>query len=308
MPSIVNLPPERMSPARRLLRLARELSAEEAVPVLLSAASAPDASTADRVGALYALRTLSPPREDVLALVRDPQPQVRRAALAVIEQIGDQAALDALMTTQPLGDAASDRRLDLARALIAHRLGEDYPRLSEAAPLDRDLASDPGAVDLAFHELSSAETSARFASLVSGGYGLQPSPLAHRMTCARGEYVVFVARQVESDPDWVLQRPRLAAVVGYVLGGRPAVQFVVLSTPTGSGAGLEVVRTDGEVSYVGSVWPADGRLKFSVADVGRPGTAPTTVAGVLAPSIRLERGTTVAGGASGRQSSPVNPQ
>ena len=68
-----------------------------------------------------------------------------------------------------------------------------------------------------------------------------------------------------------------------------AVQYVVLSRPAGNGLRLDVVRGDGEVVYSGTAEGTGTALSFTIGDVDRAATAPTTLSGMLdANSARLD--------------------
>ncbi len=57
----------------------------------------------------------------------------------------------------------------------------------------------------------------------------------------------------------------------------------VLTHPVQGAARIDVVRTDGEVMYTGTMERVGPGFAFAMADVDRPGTAPTNVRGRVAP-------------------------
>lgn len=306
MPSIQRRSDGFVSRSSELRDLSRRLPAAEATALLREAATSLEEATSDRVTAVRALTPLAPPPDALLGLVEDESPRVQLAALNALGQVGDLAASDRLAGFDHPADSAVGRQLLFARALISHRLGADGPFLPEV--LDEHRPFDRGAdtAEIRFEELSQEESAGAFAALVSGGYGLDASGTAYALTCG-SRYLLFVTRDVERGPAELFGVPRLLGLVCYVLADSPAVQFVVLSRPDGEGARLEVVRTNGEVAYLGTVRPADDGHRVTLTDLGRPGTAPTLVEGRIDDRIHLEAGTTMNRSSAGLATATATP-
>ena len=287
-------------PAHRALSLlAQAADPAVSVPVLAEVARDLAARPTDRVAALRGLARVATAdaQPAFQAGLRDPNPRVEIAAIAAIgetastrEQLG---VLDAAALPQ---HTAVQRQLTLSRALIAHRLGLDGPFLPERRGVRREaIASDRmRVVTLA---MKSAETTAEdLAKLVGSTYAIPPAPRGYDLRCGRARWTVFgnaeIGQTITASPR-LFERPWILAIAArwQPPATEPAVQYLVLSRPAGRAVHVDVVRTDGEIAYTGTAEPigTGTGLSFTISDVERPGTAPTTLDGMLdVDTVRLD--------------------
>jgi len=285
-----------LPPHRALGMLALAARPEVAIPVLDQVARNPAAPRTNRIAALRGLGRIATPEAQALLLAQagDSDPRVQQAALAALGLFADRQALTALERQVRPQDDAARRQLELTRALIAHRTGLAGPFVDERRPLSREpiAAARMSAVTLTMK--TAAETAADLARLTGPTYGIRLAERAYALTCGRADWTIFgnaeLGASIGVSPR-LFERPWILALAArwQPPGIAAAVQYVVLSRPAGTGVRLDVVRADGEVVYTGTATASGTALSFSVADVERPATAPTTLSGVLdTNSARLD--------------------
>jgi hypothetical protein len=285
---------ERVSAPRAIHALARGAGVEVSIPVLDEIVSDPAAAASSRVVAARELGLIATPEVE-RALVRRTgvsDPRVQQAVFAGLGSFGGSEALRQLASLQEPDDPAARRQLALARALIAHRLGLDGPFLPAAGGKARrpEELEQRAAVTLQLKAEQATATDRE--RLVGSTYGIALAERAAALKCGRMEWTVFFNHELDpATLGRLFERPWIAALMGrwYLKDKALTAQHLVLSRPEGSVALIDVVRTDGERMYTGRA-EADGTdVRFSLADVDRPGTAPTNVIGRMSSrGIELE--------------------
>ena len=290
-------PADGLASHRAIGLLALAARPEVAMPVLVAIAQDRSARATNRVAALNGLAQLASPdaQTALVAHARDAEPRVQIAALAALGQFADRSALSALDAVDGQDDATR-RQLALTRALIAHREGLDGPFLPERQGQRRDAVAATRMSTLTLAMKSAEATAADLAKLTGPTFGVQPAARGYDLQCGRARWTVFgnaeLGPAITANPR-LFERPWILALAArwQPPGLGAAVQYLVLSRPAGRGVRLDVVRSDGEVVYTGTAEAAGVglALSFTIADVDRPATAPTTFSGVLdANDVRLD--------------------
>lgn len=287
-----------VAPHRALALLAAETRPDVAVPVLEQVASSPTARTTNRIAALRGLARIATPAAEtaIIAELRDAEPRIAIVAIAALGEISaNREALTALDAVGPPRDAAVQRQLTLTRALIAHRLGLNGPFLPERTAQPRTAVAADRLQAVTLTMKTAEATAADVTKLTGPTYGVQPAARAYDLTCGRAQWTIFGNADLGASITSVaplFERPWILALVArwQPVGVAAAVQYLVLSRPDGNGVRLDVVRGDGEIVYTGSAQPGGGtELAFSMTDVVRAATAPTTLAGIFDEnSVRLD--------------------
>ena len=279
---------EQVSVHRALSALSVGAPAEVAHSVLDEVASDRTARSTDRVAALRGLARLATPEAEAALLerARERDPRVRQAALAGLGMFATPAALRRLARMRAPGDEAVAKQLHLTRALIAHRSGLDGPFLPDVKPVARRSARKGPRAEFALQNRGAEPTRADRKILRGSTYGIELANESLELRCGKAEWTVFVNREVTGSAtlvDRLFERPWIAALLARWAYGRLslATHYLVLTRPVDDGARVQVVRSDGEVLYAGSADELSVGFGFVVADVDRPGTAPTKVVGQL---------------------------
>ncbi|MGW6726008.1 HEAT repeat domain-containing protein [Nocardia sp. NPDC055029] len=304
-----------LSRHRALGVLAAVASAEVVLPVLEQVAGDRAAGRTDRVAALRGLGRVATPAAERLLLghITDADPAVRREAFAALGTFAGTSALNALMALDETGDNASQRQLTLTRAMIAHREGADGPFLPDISGSRPGTRGDDDTREVSL-ELKSAEDTTEDAERFRGPtFGIDLTDRAYGLRCGRAEWSVFVNRDLGSSfsaRERMLERPWIAALMAR--WALPALamttQYLVMTRPVGLSVRVDVVRTDGEIAYTGSAELVGEELAFSVTDVDRPQTVPTTLAGAIEPDgVRLDVAAVSTKRVGKRQTQPARP-
>lgn len=279
---------EPVSVSLALIALAVGARPEVALPVLDEVAADPTADRSDRITAARELGRIATPRaqDRLLRRVRDRDPRVQHAAFAALGKFADPAALRELTKLVEPSDLASRRQLALTRALIAHRHGLDGPFLPELPAATRRLGRPGEMTTLTLARKTATTTAADRAKVIGSTYGIELSDRAYGLACGKARWTLFMNADLGhsvDDLDPVFER---AWILGLLARWVPqgvglATQYLVLSRPLREVVRLDVVRSDGEVLYTGSAQRTEKELGFRVADVDRPGTAPTSLHGTV---------------------------
>ena len=283
-----------------------------ALPVLREIAGDQSARTTNRVAALHGLGRLATSEAQTALVVetRSADPRLQIAALAALGQFADRSALPPLDGVDGQNDAAR-RQLALTRALIAHRDGLDGPFLAERRGQRRTVSSADqlNAVTLAMKTADA--TASDLAKLTGPTYGMTPAARGYDLQCGRAHWTIFgnaeIGPAITATPR-LFERPWILALAArwQPPATGAAVQYLVLSRPDGRGVRLDIVRADGEVTYTGTAEASGPALAFTIGDVDRPATAPTTLTGVLDQnSARLETAIVQARRLATRQTQPT---
>ncbi|MFN0145851.1 MAG: HEAT repeat domain-containing protein [Dehalococcoidia bacterium] len=287
---------EAVLPARALQALAAGAPADVAVPVLSRVLAAAAAPRTDRVTAARELAGLATPAaHDALAgAIRDRDPRVQQVAVAALGKLGGPADLREMMRMVEPGDLSVRKQLRFARALIAHRHGLDGPFLPEVEGVERRPGAPERMITLTLRPRGTRGTATDLARHLGSTYGIVPAAQSFSLRAGRAEWAVFVNGEVGASASGLarlFERPWIAAILGRWFPANIAntTQYVVLTRPVAGGARIDVVRTDGELMYTGTAEQLAGTIAFAMADVDRPGTAPTTVRGrVSGRGLELE--------------------
>lgn len=194
----------------------------------------------------------------------DDDPRVRQAVFAGLGRSGRTDALAALPESDP--DAAARRQLLFARALIAHRAGVDGPFLPDG-PAAR---GEPGAQGAAAVDLRPPTGKGAPERVTGGTYAIDVAELRYELQCGGNTWTTLlngdVVRAGGIDHQRLFERPWIAALLArWILEGREAiVQHVVLARPVDASVRLDVVRSDGTVTYTGSAERDASGLRFVV--------------------------------------------
>lgn len=217
---------------------------------------------------------------------RSPDPRVQQYAFAALGLFAGPKAGRALSKVSAPEDIAAYRQLVFAAALIAHRHGLDGPFLAETPFVLRTRnrvkkvsglkARTPGA--------KAAKTArSRFRGR---DYGIKFADPMHSIDCAELRWELLLnadlGRSAASLSN-LLKRPWIAGVLAKWLPDGEALysKYVILTRPIGESVRIDIVRSDGEVVYVGTASLSDKGVRILLSDVVRPGTAPLNLVGVM---------------------------
>jgi hypothetical protein len=281
---------ELVSAPRAIQALAAGASPQVAIPVLQSVLASRRASSTDRVVAARELGTIATPeaRSALLRRVRDSDPRVQQAVFAALGIFAGPEVLRSLAGVREPEDFAARRQLAFTRALIAHRYGLDGPFLPEARGMPRRRGSPREMITLTLRPRTPRATAADMERHLGPTYGIKFAERGYELRAGRAEWAVFVNREMTrsiTSLERFFERPWIAAVLGRWFPERFAntTQYLVLTRPVDGSARIDVVRTDGEVMYTGTAEQIGEAISFAMADVDRPGTAPTNVRGRVGP-------------------------
>jgi hypothetical protein len=306
----VALPPHR---AMGLLAIAA--TPDVAIPVLEQVARNASAEATSRVAAVRGLGRIATPETQALLLAHATggHARVQQAALAALGLFANRSALVALQGVTPPIDESARRQLALTRALIAHREGLSGPFLPEREGVRREAIASNQMNEVTLAMKSAEATTADLAKLTGPTYGIQLAARGYDLRCGRAEWTIFgnaaLGGSITADSR-LFERSWILALVArwQPVGIAAAVQYVVLSRPVGRSVRLDVARADGEVAYTGSAQPSGPALSFTISDVDRPATSPTTLTGVLdAGSARLDVAIVHATRVATRKTQPARP-
>ncbi len=287
---------ERVTAPLAIKALARGAKSDAGIPVLARIVGEQSASIPARITAARELGLLAKPDAE-RALLRHAgveHPRVQQAVFRALGAIGSPAAFRSLARLPEPADAATRRQLAYARVLIAYRHGLKGASL---APIEGKLRRPEQVGDrttLTSTLATTAATAKDRQRLAGSVYGIDLAPRAAKLVCGRTEWTVFFNRDVEPSRLALRLRER-AWVLGLMAGWHgerqmAIVKHVILTTPDGSGARVDIVRRDGERIYTGRATTDDAKVRFTIIDVDRPATAPTYVDGhVTARGIELEQ-------------------
>ena len=262
---------------------------EKALPVINAVLSDTSVPRSDRVAAARALGVIADTAAERMVLPHLPraEPRVQQELLAALGTFGSARAARALREeVLRAADPALEQQLSFTRALIAHRHGLDGPFLPERAPAEppRGRRGDRATVELSIKTSRGVATDER--ELVGSTYGIAFADRGFRMRCGPADWTVFLHEALGPTPTQLgplFERPWIAGVLAQRYPAREALttRMVMLTRPVGDAVRLEFARADGAVMYVGDVRRTGGDVGFTVADVDRPGRAPTQLSGTL---------------------------
>lgn len=279
-----------VSAYRAIAALAAGAPPDAAVPVLTSVLADRTAPPTDRVAAARGLGQIGTPAAEqaLLRQVREPNPRMQQDVLAALGTFAGPDAARELDRLPVPDDPATRRQLAFTRALIAHRHGLQGPFLPQALARGRPAA--PAG------QMTSVELAPKAAAAITGDrdrlrgstYAIRLSERGYSVRCGPSEWTIFVNQEV--GPSLALprlfDRPWIAAVLAQWLPEGEAVvtRLVLLTRPVDKRLHIDVVRSDGQVAYIGEAHQDGSAIAFSIADVDRPGTAPTNIAGRVTPT------------------------
>lgn len=301
---------EPVSAPRAIEALARGAKPEVAIPVLTEVVSDQKAPTTSRVVAARELGHIGvADAEQALARrVTIREARVQQAVFWALGAAGGPTALRALGRVEAGTDRAANNQLVLSRALIAHRHGLEGPFLPVMKGRRLERVDDPANVSLRLKtERATANDRAR---LVGSTYGIDLATRGAGLSCGENEWTLFFNRELDPTTTArnLFQRPWIAGLLGrwHVKGKALVTQYILLTRPENRAARIDVARTDGSLVYTGSVEMDSVGLSFSIADVERPGTAPTNLSGHLTSrGLELERVVASARRVGSRSATPV---
>jgi HEAT repeats len=276
---------ERVSAPRAIEALARGAKVDAAIRVLARIVGEQGASIPTRITAARELGFVANAGAERALLRRADveHPRVQQAVLRALGAIGSPAALRALARLREPADPAVRRQLVFARALIAHRHGLEGVSLP---PIDGETRRPEQVGDrttLTSTMANAAATAKNRERLTGSVYGIDLAGRAAKLVCGRAEWTVFFNRDVEPSQMATRLRERpwvLGLMAGWHGERRMAiVKHVILTTPDGNGAHVDIVRRDGARIYTGRMTADGAKVRFTLTDVDRPATAPTYVSG-----------------------------
>jgi HEAT repeats len=287
---------ERVSAPRAIEALARGAKLEVSIPVLSEVVSNQAAPATNRVVAARALGQLGvADAEQALARrVTIREPRVQQAVFWALGATGGPTALRALTRIEAVPDPAANRQLVLARALIAHRHGLNGPFLPPMKGIVRSPEQVEEKADVALRLKTERATANDRNRLVGSTYGIDLAARGAELSCGRNQWTLFFNRELDpaTAAGRLLERPWVGALMGkwHIRGKSLVTQFILLTRPEDRAARIDVVRTDGTLVYTGKAESDNLGLSFLIADIERPGTAPTTLSGRLtSKGLTLER-------------------
>jgi hypothetical protein len=269
----------------------RDRSAETA-GILSQFAADQRESPIDRAVAAASLRLIptDEARDGLLRSLAGAEPIVRIEAIKSLGIIGDEATLAALNEVGPGANAAEERQLTFARALIAHRLGRESDDLPFRRGVARRASSKDDLIPLSLRPIRPQTISAERARLQGSDFAIPLSErVGFKLHAGKARWTVFVNAEISEGggvfarSSRIFERPWISALLARhdEQTKSSAVQYVVLSDPDDDAARIMVVRTDGELVYSGELSRPRGLLSFVVRDIARRGTAPTNIKGHL---------------------------
>jgi hypothetical protein len=257
---------------------------------LLAAFLADDRQPAvDRAVAAASLPLLPQPESQagLIASLHVPDPQVRLRVIRSLGAVGDADALAALERMPTPGSEAEQRQLAFSKSVIAHRLGRPSDHLPAVSGVERQARSKRDLITLTLRPMMGRTIAAERRAFRGPDYGMRASErVGFALRAGEARWTVFVNAEIAGLAGFsrMFERPWIIALLARwdERTEGSAVQYVVLTDPATGGAAITVVRPDGEIFYSGhAARRAGGLFSFSVSDVDRPGTAPTTVKGHL---------------------------
>lgn len=217
----------------------------------------------------------------LLGAAGDDDPRVRQAAFAALGRFGGRDVLEELTGASEM-DPAARRQLNLTRALIVHREGLDGPFLPEARPAG---SVDVDAMDETTLALSpaAAKDGSDSKQIAGGTFGLDVAASGYELRCGAATWTLLLNREIAPkgvDAERVFERPWVAGLLArWSLGGRAStVQHLVLTRPLGKSTLVDVVRTDGRVTYTGNAQREASGASFVIEDAD----------GAAVPSVHVE--------------------
>jgi hypothetical protein len=201
-------------------------------------------------------------------------------------QIGGAEALERLSRLPQPRLVYLQKQLDFARALIAFR--HDLP--GDFLPFRRGEERKPGdpeqMIDLSLRPISAREVTRNLGRYKGSAYGIGLSRnRGFALTAGKARWSVFLNDSLAQE-GFASLFTRRKLITGLLarwddITSTYSPQYIVLSNPQHHSIEIMVVRSDGEVFYSGLAESLAGSVRFEISDVDHPGTAPTTVRGVL---------------------------
>jgi hypothetical protein len=213
-------------------------------------------------------------------------PRVRQAVYAALGEIGEPGDLDVLRRCAEPSDPHAAPQLRFASALIAHRHGLVGPMLDGGPPREHEPGPADEMIELSLRSKALRTVERDAARWKGSRYGIDVGKLGFELRAGRAEWTVFVngtLGKTASTLSSIFERPFIAAILGRWNAEHLALntQYVALTHPSDEGAVIVVARGDGEIMYTGTAAKLADEITYTVSDVERPGTAPTTVAGTV---------------------------
>ncbi|MFI5956389.1 hypothetical protein [Cryptosporangium sp. NPDC051539] len=272
-----------------LATLAAAVPPDAGVPVLSGVLADRAATQTDRAAAARGLARLGgvAAQQALLRQAGEPNPRLQQEVLAALGVVADAAAGSVLARLPLPDDPAARRQLAFTRALVTHRHAQVGPFLP-AAPARTGPFTIPG--EQTAVTIAPADTSAiaRDDRLRGTTYGIAPADRGYALRCGTTNWTILPNAQLDTNlaTARLFDRPWIAAVLAQQLPAnkRSMVRLVVLTRPLGDGLHFDVVRSDGQVAYVGEAHRQGDGNAFTLTDSPRPGSAPTQLSGRVTPA------------------------
>lgn len=232
------------------------------------------------------------PREEaelvLMANIGAEDPLVLSHVIQSLGCIGHAQALTHLESIGAPREPYVQKQLALSKALIMHRLNLPGDPLPFREGEKRTPQPGDELLGVSFHRMPVASVQKCRQHLRGCTYEIAPSDtLGLEFIAGNARWILFCNREMEAAgfPHTLLMRKWIFGL--FTIENKRArslnTQHIVLTKPSEKGVDIQVVRTDGEVYYTGRASGAGDTITFSLRDVNRPGTAPTTFEGRLSP-------------------------
>jgi len=254
-------------------------------------AAAPLVQSSDSHVAAAALSAVVPAGEDAVPLLLEgataPDPLIALAAWRALQQAAHSSALESLAGAAQQTVAEAQEQAAFAQAVIAYRAGVAGFELPDPDPsllLELDRSGDVLAIE------TSAVRDGDFALLAglssSERYLLSAEASATTtLTCAGRDMLLALDSEVRDQvPDTLLQSPSLLALVGLLdpFHSTCGVGLLILTRPDGAGGVRVTVHDTGhQLIYAGGGSVADGAVFLTVQAVARAGAFPVALSATV---------------------------
>jgi hypothetical protein len=267
-----------------------------------------------RVAAARDLGRIATPAAErvLLQQARSADPRIQQQVFAALGLFAGPATVRKLSKLAAPADIAAYRQLVFAAALIAHRHGLDGPFLVETPFVLRAHGRQKEFAAMKARTRDAKYLKTAHTRFNGRDYGIKFATM-HSIDCGPLRWELLLNTELgrsEAAPTNLFKRPWIAGVLARWLPGGESLdsRYVILTRPIGESLRIDIVRSDGQVVYVGTAARNDAGMTFRISDVVRPGTAPLNLVGLMtSTSMKIVDAVSWATRVNTRETLPAEP-